>query len=154
MPGDPITLLGVAIDFHELYKLTEPKLRGEVMLVFDESNELTLTPGPRQYRLYQQTIDSALRQALRSVRCVPIFSLHISTNAKIPYFAPPKAMNPSDQIQSGEFVLAAPFLAFRIDEFSPTLPNPYMFKDVGHTYQAHLGRPLYVLRSYLNPQFS
>ncbi|KAF5371045.1 hypothetical protein D9757_010297 [Collybiopsis confluens] len=123
-----------------------------IYLAFDEAHSLTrrmrdtgkgtetgadADPPPFYY----------LRKVLRACRTLPLFTIFLSTTARIDQFIPPKEDDDSARLQRGELRPIPPFCALGWDHGALPFPAQMKLSSVASIeYKASLGRPLFAFR--------
>jgi hypothetical protein len=91
-----------------------------------------------------------LQYALRTLKRMSLFSLFLSTTAKMTKIIPSQEKDPSRRIMQRQFRLVRPFTDFGFDHLAKkiTLDGELTLVDItSNKHIAHSGRPMYVLLS-------
>jgi len=134
------------IDEHDLLDSPSGPRRPLVVLAFDEAHTLTDNPpGKADWNLY-----SELRRILRQINHLPIFSLFLSTAGRFDKFSPDIHSDPSARARELDNRPLDPISEISFDDIArPALKGTITIDRVVEIdWLSHLGRPLYVHRSY------
>jgi len=113
-----------------------------VIICWDESHSLTDQIYGKSWTRF-----SELRQGLRKIRDLPIFSVFLSTAGKFHFFSPDIQFESSNRITSHALHRFSPITEVGFDEFAAKVsPNgESLLTQVSSTdHMAHLGRALWV----------
>jgi hypothetical protein len=117
-----------------------------VVLAFDEAHTLTDNPpGQAGWNLY-----SELRRILQQIDHLPLFSLFLSTSGRFDQFSPDIHSDPSARARELDNRPLDPISEISFDDVAyPALKGTTTIDRVVEIdWLSHLGRPLYVHRSY------
>jgi hypothetical protein len=134
------------IDKHKLLDSPSGPRRPLVVLAFDEAHTLTDNPPEQKgWNLY-----SELRRILRQIDNLPIFSLFLSTAGRFDKFSPDIHSDPSARVREPDNPPLDPISEISFDDIAyPASKDTITIDDVVEIgWLSHLGRPLYVHRSY------
>jgi hypothetical protein len=129
------------IDEHRVLESDKGPRRPLVVLAFDEADTLTDNPPEQEY----WNLFSELRQVLRQIQYLPIFSLFISTAGRFDKFSP-DIHSDSARAREPDNRPLGPISEISFDDIAyPALKGTITMDSVVKIgWISHLGRPLYV----------
>jgi hypothetical protein len=121
-----------------------------VILSFDEAHLLTGLPQRPPSQHLDWTLFSELRQVLRELVDIPIFSLFLSTAGSANLFSPAIQSDPSSLVTNLQKLTLHPISEISFDDLAyPALESSVTLDRVVELdWISHIGRPLYVQSAY------
>ncbi|THH19412.1 hypothetical protein EW146_g1745 [Bondarzewia mesenterica] len=123
---------------------TESSQPIKLMLYFDEAHVLAQSKAPKNED--DKTLYDVLLSCLNDLRSLPMFSIFLSTNSHVAYFAPIQHLARSARARSNNAHLQAPITETPFDchPSFPIRPNQFTLADVTTVeFMARFGRPLF-----------